>query len=239
VFRWSVITGVAGRVAAAAAVGGIGVAAGAFILSQRGGDAEQASPEPSAQIVLPTHTPTPTPEPSFVGEINGISIDPGWPGRSALEACPPDGMTLPDAGTFEEVVTASGPLQVDPGRLPLGLATSIELNVFLCKGSPGQVAWLFSIPPNTRNVNPGGGSFFIHRFIGKEPVQQAGPRTRWSEVTIAGHPGVVLSLPNPVGRDTPGCHLTFYDAGTDAMSQVMATTANNDFCIEIARALFE
>jgi hypothetical protein len=190
----------------------------------------------------PSATPTPTPEPAFVGTLNGIPIDPDAPVRSALEVCPPNGLTLPEPGTFKEVARAPGPLQVDMDRLPAGVFVRPENSipdVWLCKGKVWQVSWSFGVEAGTANVNPGGGSGVVSRTRGLEPVKQSAARSRWSEVTIAGSPGVILASPNPVDPATPGCSLTFYDAASDVTTEVAAFTGNNDFCMLVARALFE
>ena len=190
---------------------------------------------------MPTPTPIPavTPQPVFVGEINGVRVDPNDPGLTAFDVCPGTGMSLPPPGTFEQFATAPGPLQVDPSRLPPGI-TSLEIPaVFLCQGAPAQIAWIFTIAAGTPNVDPGGGSLTISRLAAKSRVASSGPAANWQPISFGQVNGALLRGSNPASPQFPGCLLALYNAQTNVTTEVLAPTGNTDFCMETARSLFE
>jgi hypothetical protein len=199
---------------------------------------------PTTESTAPTQTPSTTAiagttaEPAFVGTLNGIAIDPDARGRSAIEVCPPSGMTSPDPGTFASVASAPGPLQIDPTRFPAGLAPQAIPEVFLCDGEPAQVLWIASIAAGTENVNPGGGSVAVYRITRIEPVRRTAPLANWQPVEIDGAPGVLLTFPGRVNPAFPGCELTFHQPDTGVTTSVHASTANPAFCPDVAKALF-
>ena len=190
-------------------------------------------------ILTPTPLPSPTPEPIFVGEINGVRIDPNDPGLTAFDVCPGTGMSSPPPATFEQVATAPGPLQIDPNRLPPGITSLAPPDVFLCKGAPAQIAWIFTIAAGTPNVNPGGGSLTISRIAAKSRVASSGPASNWQPVSIGQAHGAVLRGSNPASPRFPSCVLALYNPQDNVTTEVFAPTGNSDFCTEIARKLFE
>lgn len=234
-------------VLAAIAVVMVAIGGGGYLLSRSGGDATRTPasvlPSPSSTPPPPTETIVSATMPTvnvFTGELNGYDIDPlrkTHAERTAFDLCPGTGLTTPGPTDLRSLVTSAGPLQVNPDVLPT-TATSTHLEGWVCGEKLAQVVWLFSLAAGTPNVNPGGGSLFVHRIRGREAVIHAAPRERWSAATIGGLE-VVLAAPASEELPTDGCYGAAYDPRTDVSTTVVGVAANSAFCREVLNALTE
>jgi hypothetical protein len=174
-------------------------------------------------------------KPRFVGELNGLQIDPASKGRSALEICPPTGLDLPPPGTTVEVATQLGPLQLDPARMPAGVKPVGLPGVFVCGPDVAQVYWNFEYPAGTPGVNPGGGAINVSRMRGQEPVIHAAPQDRWLATRVAGMPAVASPPIITVNNKSVGtCFVAVYDPETDVLTTVLAGESL-EFCLAVAK----
>ncbi|MGE3075195.1 MAG: hypothetical protein AB7N24_15680 [Dehalococcoidia bacterium] len=179
-------------------------------------------------------------KPSFVGLLNGIRVDPSSPGRTALEVCPEEGMKPPPPRTELEVAMAPGPLRINVTSLPRGVAPTALPDVFLCKGTLGQIGWSFNVAAGTDDVNRGGSALYIHRIRGLGTVTYAAPEDRWSETAIHGVPGIIASPIVVAGEEQfGGCFLAVYDNDSQVLTTVSGLSANAEFCVRVAEALIE
>lgn len=243
--------------AVACVLAGVAVFIGVYTL--RGSDQPiQAGPPPGPPGAGVTPIPGSTPDtslpfwhipyinqdnqrPRYSGLLNGFTIDPGWHGKSAYDVCP--GTGLEAARSPRETVSAPGPLQIEPSVLPGGVsATSFTPlpDAWLCKGEPVQFGWSLSVEAGTPDVNPGGSALYISRIRGREPVIHAAPKERWSTTTVAGSPAIVSS-PIVVAGDKQfgACFVAVYQEQTDVMTTVLASAANDPFCLRVAEAVLK
>lgn len=175
---------------------------------------------------------------AFKGELGGLAIDPGSPGRSAFDICPGDGMRAAQPGTELDTVAGPGPLRIDIRVLPQGVVPTNLPDAFLCRGALAQVAWAFSVPSGLEDVNEGGSSLHISRLLGLEPINRAGPIERWDAHTINGHKAVALnSVVSSGAEQFGGCFAAVYDEMDDVLTLIDAGAANSPFCLAVAEAV--
>lgn len=176
-------------------------------------------------------------KPTFVGELNGFTIDPAMEGRSPYEICPGEGLHPPRPGE-EFAALKEGPLQIDPALLPDGIEREGHYpDSFLCRDELVLALWTFDIRPGTPGANAGGGGVNILRSRGLERVVREAPADRWSATTIAGYRAIVSGPIVAIGDKQYGsCYAAVYQPDSDVMT-VVSATANEQFCISVVEAV--
>jgi hypothetical protein len=196
------------------------------------------TPGPGASATV-AGSPTVTPSATFVGTLNGIAIDPGWRGRTPFEVCPEVGIEpVSPVELLQGTVAGQDRLRVDPALMPGGVAQAEAPEAFACRSHLVDLTLKFTVEPGTADANPGGGTVFVRRALGKEPLQHGAPAERWSATTIGRHPAVVLrAVVEQEGRQFGECLAAFYDAETDVLTTVVAVAANGAFCVRVAESV--
>lgn len=210
-----------------------------------GGGGAKSTPAPvsptsataATSPVLPTVAPIPTPAappPPFIGTLNGIAIDPTKDTGNGFDACPGTGLTTPSSvPEIESLVFGTGPLRIDPARLPAGATRINAPDVFLCKGEVFSAAAYFILAPGTANVNPGGGGLDITRLSRFDYVRFSAPASSWSATTIGGQPAVTALVTLPTGAIS--CFTAVVDHSTGHATFVFAhAAANKSVCESVA-----
>lgn len=188
----------------------------------------------TATVVPPSPT-SGDPEP-FKGRFSGYEIVPGGAGlptRTGFDACPIVGMEPPPPGTEREVVTAPGPLRIDPAKMPAGVIARDTVSAFLCRGELAEVFWSFFAQPGTPGANPGGSPVFVFRQRGNQPIIHGAPTAQWSEVTIGGLPAIA-ARPN---RPVEACFAAVYNPATGVQTTVNGDGAQIDLCLKVIEAV--
>lgn len=179
--------------------------------------------------------------PSFTGILNGLAVDPDWPGRSALEFCPGDGgLRRAEPDVYLSIAVESPDTGVNPTDLPDGVMPLSSPDVFLCGDNIAQLSWVFSVAEGTPHVNEGGSNLYIGRTKGKDPIIHAAPSSRWQPVNIEGLAAVLAGPIVKSGIKQYGsCFVAMYDPTTDIMTSVLATAANEEFCVAVAESVVQ
>ena len=179
--------------------------------------------------------------PVFVGKLNGYTIDPESPGRTAYDVCPGTGLWQVDPRKAGDFIAAPGPLQINPRDLPpsAGETTNLDdLVAFTCGGSLAEVSRGFIVKPG-----PGeqyGGRLVIARATGNDPVFWSAPQERWRPVQIDGLPAVVSRPIVSAGTKQFGaCFLAIYQPKTNVRTTVWADGGHEAFCIAVAEAVIK
>lgn len=234
--RRLIVVGGAAVLAAAVAVAVMAWALGEDSDSAPADGGETPGPGASATVA---GSPTVTPSAPFVGTLNGTAIDPGWRGPPPFEVCPEVGLEpVSPVELLQGTVAGQDRLRVDPALMPEGVAQAEAPGGFACRGNLVEVAWAFSVAPGTADANPGGGTVFVRRVVGNEPLQHGAPAERWSAATIGRQPAVVLrAVVEEEGRQFGECLAAFYDAETDVLTTVVAVAANGAFCVRVAESV--
>lgn len=236
----------------------VGVGAFTIVYATRGSDAvsqAQAPIEPPAKDVTPPPGGTPDTSkpfwhipyinqdekrPIFVGTLNGYTIDPAAPERSAYDVCPGVGLDQAYPSTADGLVAAPGPLRIDPSSLPALLGEMTRTDAWACKGNLTMVSRSFRLKPGAEGVNEGGGSLQIFRAIGNDPVGWAAPQERWNAIQVNGLPAVVSRPIVSVGTKQFGdCFVAVYEPRTDVKTTVWGAAANESVCLAVAEAVIQ
>lgn len=234
----------------------VGASAFTIVYATRGDDAltqAQAPINPPAKDVTPPPGETPDTSkpfwhipyinqdemrPIFVGTLDGYTINPAAPERTAYEVCPGTGLEQPAAAKIAETVGAPGPLQIDPNSLPTSVGPTTGTDAWACKGNLTMASRSFRLTPGAEGVNEGGGSLFISRVTGNNPVVWAAPQERWKAIKINGLPAVVSRPIVSAGTKQFGdCFLAVYQPATDVLTTVWAAAANEAFCTAVAEGV--
>lgn len=177
-------------------------------------------------------------KPTFVGELNGFTIDPAMEGRSPYEICPGQGLHPPRPGEEFAAVVAEGPLQIDPAELPEGTEPHGPPSSFFCGEDVATVVWVFRVRAGTPGVDEGGTLLEVARVRGMERVNHSAPGERWAAATIVGERAVVSKPVIAVGGKVVGsCYVAVYQPETDVMTSVLALSASEEFCISVAETM--
>lgn len=234
----------------------VGVGAFTIVYATRGSDAvtqAQAPINPPAKDVTPPPFATPDTSkpfwhipyinqdekrPTFVGTLNGYTIDPSAPGRTAYDVCPGTGLWQVDPWNADALVTAPGPLRIDPRLLPASVGETTNLDAFTCGGSLAEVTRSFRVKPGAAGVNEGGGALVIGRVTGNDPVFWAAPQERWGPAQINGLPAVVSRPIVSAGTKQFGvCFVAVYEPRTNVRTTVASDGGNEAFCKAVAEAV--
>jgi len=177
-------------------------------------------------------------KPRFVGELNGFTIDPSYPGRTSKGACPPGGFVYTEPAKAIEVATSPGPMRVDPAGISGAIISESLPESWSCRGELAQVVWNLRVNTGTEGVGPAGALLMIHRIRGLEPIQRGAPEERWTAATVAGSPAVVASPILAIdGLYVGECYVAVYQPLTDVLTEVLATRASAEFCLAAAEAI--
>jgi hypothetical protein len=199
------------------------------------GAGEEPEAAASATVTVP---PTGGAGEPFAGTLNGIAIDPEWPGRTPYEVCPDVGLEPAHSAELLITLAAAGPLRIDPGLMPEGVTPTGVPEGFSCRDTLVEARWDFAVEPGTADANPGGGTVSVRRAVGKEPLQHGASAERWLATTIGAHPGVLLrAVVEEEGQQFGECLAAFYDSETDVLTTVIAVAANGAFCLRVAEAV--
>jgi hypothetical protein len=195
-----------------------------------------ATPSSVPSTATPMPSPATPPRP-FVGTLNGIPIDYTQPNLSGFDACLDTGVTIPPSvPEIESLVFGTGPMQVDPARLPPNTTRISPPEVFLCKGQVFSAYARFILARGTANANPGGGELDISRLSRFDYVRFPAPASSWSAASIGGLPAVTALVTNPTGAIQ--CFTAVVDPATGRATFVFASAAaNRSLCETVAEAL--
>jgi len=178
--------------------------------------------------------------PAFVGTLNGYVIDPAAKGRTGFEVCPGTGMEPVRNDVLLDVVSAPGPLRINPASFPEGVSSLTQPDAFLCGAELGQVSWILHVAAGTPNVNVGGSDLTIGRIRGNDILTHTAPEERWTAVQINGQPAVGTGPIVVVGEALyGGCFLAIHERDSDVLTTVQAGAARLEFCITLAEAVIE
>ncbi|MGB4861674.1 MAG: hypothetical protein WBO97_04375 [Tepidiformaceae bacterium] len=205
------------------------IAVGTLALAGCSGDEVEPTPTPGASQTAGNGEP-------FKGSLGEYEIVPGGvglPTRTGFDACP--GVGLEPAPTERAVVTAPGPLRIDPATMPAGIDPQGVPTAFLCRGELAYASWAFFAQAGTPDANPGGSPVSITRERGNQPLIRGAPAAQWSEVILGGLPGVAVGPARPI----ESCFAAVYNPVTDVQTTVSADGAALELCLAVIEAVLK
>lgn len=200
-----------------------------------------SSPNPAIPFWYVPYLNADREKPHFAGTLNGIAVDPEYRDRrTALDICPPDGLSHPAPDRYLATATEPGPMSIDPGRLPTGITADDVPWVWMCKDRLTSVSWEFSVKAGTPGANPGGGVLNIRRAADEPVVTYGSPAERWEAVTVAGRAGV-LSLPiiEVEGAVLGNCFVAVFDEKSGVTTTVLGRALGRELCMTVAEVIFQ
>jgi hypothetical protein len=171
----------------------------------------------------------------FEGERNGIRITLDQDPHSE-RSCTGTFQIAPPDQTLELAVRSD--IGLSPQAFPRGVVPSQLPFVYLCDDEAYHIIWSFDVEPGVAGVGSGGSGMDIYRLKGTNEFHRAASDARWSEIQVAGRPGLLLS-PIIVGPGAPigGCMVAVRDQERDLLTVVSVTAGLPEFCIAIAEEL--